>query len=128
MNKWLLIAAGSLLAVNAHAQESWCGFKDFFYVKDENHPGVYIVSALSDLDVALQLVGPKSFLIRDNGQCNTGYVHVTVGYDVNNWCVLDIKDGPWMMHPTVKASCSGLNYIGTRYDGIGTFSYTIDLA
>ncbi|TAL64647.1 MAG: hypothetical protein EPN84_03030 [Legionella sp.] len=127
MNKCLLIAAGSLLAMSAQAQQSWCGFKDYFRINDENHPNVFIVSGASDADIVLQSVGPKSFLLLDNGQCTSGFAHVTIGYDANHYCVLDIKDGPWMMHPSVKASCNGLNYIGTRYDGIGSFSYSIDL-
>lgn len=127
MKKWLLIAAGSLLALNAQAKASYCGYKDFFRLSDATHPGIYIVSGYSDSDVILQMIGPRSFLLRDNVQCTYGYAHVTVAYDANHWCVLDITDGPWMMHPTVQASCNGIRYIGTNYDGIGTYSYTIEL-
>lgn len=127
MKKWLLFAASGFLAFNVQAEASWCGYKDFFRLSDETHPGIYIVSGYSDSDIILQMIGPRSFLIRDNVQCTYGYAHVTVAYDVNNWCVLDIKDGPWMMHPTVNASCNGIKYLGTHYDGMGSFSYTIDL-
>jgi len=128
MKKWMLLAASSLLMVNAtQAKESWCGYKDYFRLSDDTHPGIYIVSAFSDQDIVLQTVGPRSFILRDNGQCTSGYVHVTVAYDTANWCVLDIKDGPWMNSPKVSASCNGIKYIGTRYDGFGSYSYTIDL-
>jgi len=122
-----MLAACSLMAVEAQAKASWCGYKDFFRLSDETHPAIYVVSGTSDQDVVLQMVGPRSFLIRDNMQCSSGYAHVTVAYDSANYCVLDIKDGPWMGHPTVNAACSGIRYLGTRYDGMGTYSYTIDL-
>lgn len=127
MKKWMLLAASSVMMINAHAHESWCGYKDFFRLSDETHPGIFIVSAFSDQDIYLQTVGPRSFVIRDSEQCRTGYAHVTVAYDTVNYCVLDIKDGPFLMHPVVQASCSGIRYLGTRYDGLGSYSYTIDL-
>ncbi len=127
MKKWMLLAASSLMMVNAYATETWCGYKDFFRLSDETHPGIYIVSGFSDQDIYLQMVGPRSFVIRDTELCRSGFAHVTVAYDAANYCVLDIKDGPMMNHPTVNASCSGIRYLGTRYDGIGTYSYTIDL-
>jgi len=127
MKKWMLLAASSLMMVNAQANESWCGYKDFFRLSDDTHPGIYIVSGYSDQDIILQMVGPRSFVIRDTEQCRSGFAHVTVAYDAANYCVLDIKDGPMLMHPTVNASCSGIRYLGTRYDGLGSYSYTIDL-
>lgn len=126
-NKWILLAVSSLMAMGAHAENSWCGYKDYFRLSDDTHPGIYLVSALSDTDIVLQAIGPRSFILRDNGQCTSGYAHVTVAYDNSNWCVLDIKDGPWMSSPTVSASCNGIKYLGTRYDGFGSYSYTIDL-
>ena len=91
------------------------------------HPGIYIVSGYGEQDVVLQFVGPRSFVIRDAPQCRTGFAHVTVAYDNTNWCVLDIKDGPYMNHPTISASCSGIHYLGTDYDGLSSYSYTIHL-
>lgn len=127
MNKLAIFALTSLMMVNAQAKESWCGYKDYFRLSDDSHPGIYIVSNYSDGDIYLQLVGPRSFVIRDTEQCKSGFAHVTVAYDSANWCVLDIKDGPFMNHPTVNASCNGINYVNTQYDGMGTNSYTIYL-
>jgi hypothetical protein len=126
MKKSLLLALGSFMMINAHA-ESWCGYKDYFHLSDNSHPAIYVVSGYSDSDVFLEFIGPRSFVIRDTYQCNSGYAHVTVAYDNANWCVLDIKDGPYMNHPTVRASCNGMKYLGTEYDGIGSFSYSIKL-
>ncbi|MBI2785752.1 MAG: hypothetical protein HYX60_05370 [Legionella longbeachae] len=127
MKKWIMLATTSIVMMNAHANTTWCGYKDYFRLSDESHPGIYIVNGFSDSDVILQIVGPRSFEIRDSFQCLTGYAHVTVAYDAANWCVLDIKDGPYMNHPTVSASCNGIHYINTTYDGIGSYSYTINL-
>jgi len=127
MNKWMVLAATSVMMMNAHANESYCGYKDYFRLSDASHPGIYITSGLTDQDLILQIIGPRSFVIRDSYQCRSGYAHVTVAYDSNNWCVLDIKDGPYMNHPTINASCNGLRYINTEYDGLGSYSYTIYL-
>ena len=127
MKKWLLVAASSVIMINAHAKASYCGYKDFFHLSDASHPAIYIVNGYSETDVILQLVGPRSFVIKDGFDCRAGYAHVTVAYDQNSWCVLDIKDGPYMNHPVVSASCNGMRYIGTTYDGIGSYSYSINL-
>lgn len=127
MNKLLLTVAGSMIMFNASAKESYCGYKDFFHLSDASHPGIYVVQGYSEPDVILQLVGPRSFVIKDGYDCRTGYAHVTVAYDANNWCVLDIKDGPYMNHPVVSASCNGIRYINTTYDGFGSYSYSINL-
>ncbi|MDX1837844.1 hypothetical protein DIZ81_08945 [Legionella taurinensis] len=127
MKKWMLMAAGSVFMVNAQANEGLCGYKDYFHLSNKAHPAIYIVSGYSDQDLNLQLVGPRSFVIRDTPQCRSGYAHVTVAYDAANWCVLDIKDGPYMQHPSISASCHGIHYIGLDYDGFGSYSYTIKL-
>lgn len=127
MKKWILVAACSLFMVNAQAKEGYCGYKDFFHLSDQTHPAIYVVSGYSDQDLFMEFVGPRSFIIRDGFQCRAGYAHVTVAYDDNNWCVLDIKDGPYKNHPTVSASCNGIRYLGTEYDGFKSFSYTIKL-
>ena len=126
MKKWLLLAATSCTIMNAQANQFHCDYKDYFRLSDDSHPAIYITGGSSDYDVYLQIVGPRSFLIRDS-TCKPGYAHVTVAYDAYNWCVLDIKNGPWMNHPTVNASCNGIRYISTDYDGFGTHSYTINL-
>lgn len=127
MKKLLLLAAGSVMMMNAQAQELSCQYKDYFHLSDLTHPGIAIVGGYSESDVMLELVGPRSFIIRDGYYCRSGYAHVTVAYDANNWCVLDIKDGPYMNHPVVTASCNGMRYMNTKYDGIGSYSYTINL-
>lgn len=103
----------------------YCGYKDYFHISSKSHPGIYITNASSDGDVLLQTLGPRSFLIRDTPRCVSGFSHVTLVLDNENWCVLDIKDGPWMWNPTIHASCHGLIYGGTTYDGYRTRSYTI---
>ena len=127
MRKWIILAASCFFIVNAQAKETYCGYKDFFHLSDDSHPAIFIVSGYSEPEVILLAVGPRSFIIRDTEQCRSGYAHVTVSYDSINWCVLDIKDGPYMMHPTVSASCNGIRYVGTTYDGIGSDSYSINL-
>ncbi|KTD18822.1 Uncharacterised protein [Legionella lansingensis] len=117
----------SLFIVSAQAKESLCGYRDYFHLDDQSHPSIFIVSANSTRDIYLQVIGPRSFEIRDTERCQDGYAHITVAYDAYNWCVLDIKDGPFMMHPSVSASCSGMIYKGTTYDGFNTYSYTIKL-
>ena len=113
--------------VNAQADENFCGYKDYFRLSDQSHPAIFIVSGYSEPDVILQPVGPRSFIIRDNSQCRSGYAHVTVSYDISNWCVLDINDGPYMNHPTIHASCNGLKYVRLDHDSFGSNSYTIVL-
>lgn len=127
MKKWLLLALGSFCVVNAYAETMSCGYKDYFHLSDKTHPGIYIVSGYAESDLYMEFVGPRSFILRDTPLCRSGYAHVTVAYDNLNYCVLDIKDGPLMMHPTVSASCSGIRYINTTYDGLGSYSYSINL-
>lgn len=127
MNKWLILAISNVLVTNTHAHESYCGYKDYFHLSNKSHPGIYIVSGFSDDDLFLQVIGPRSFVIRDSYQCHNGYAHITVAYDTNNWCVLDINDGPFMHHPSISASCSGIRYINTEYDGFNSYSYSINL-
>lgn len=126
MKKWMVLAA-SLMMSNIHAEQSWCGYKDYFRIYSASHPGVVITRGYSDQDVILQILGPHSFEITDSYQCHAGYALVTVGDEQNNWCVLDIKDGPLINHPVVHASCNGLRYVSTQYDGFNTYSYTIYL-
>lgn len=127
MKKWLFLVVACVFSFGVQAKPSSCGYKDYFHLSDKSHPEIYIVGGNSDMDVILQFISPRSFLLLDNIRCQSGYAHVTVAYNSDNWCILDIKDGPWMMHPTVSAACKGIQYLGTNYDGIGTFSYTIEL-
>lgn len=127
MKKWFIIALGCILMTNVQAKETFCGYKDYFHLSDQAHPGIYIVSGFNEPDLELQIVGPRSFVIRDTQQCRTGYAHITVAYDNANWCVLDIKDGPYLYHPSIIASCNGIRYMGISYDGLTSHSYSINL-
>lgn len=118
---------GCCLTLSANAaNQKMCGYKDFFHLSDVTHPGIYIVSANSNADVYLHVIGPRTFELRDTEQCRSGYAHVTVAYDAFNWCVLDLKDGPYMRHPTISASCNGLIFKGMKYDGFNTYSYSLN--
>lgn len=115
-----------LVIVQAHATEKLCGYRDYFHLSDFTHPGIYIVSAASNADLYMTVIGPRSFELRDTEQCRSGFAHVTVAYDAFNWCVLDLKDGPFLRHPQITSvSCNGLIYKGMRYDGFNTYSYTL---
>lgn len=112
--------------INAHAQ-SYCGYKDYFHISDRSHPAIFVTSGYSDSDILLDFIGPRSFTIRDGYQCRSGYAHVVIAADKDSWCTLDLRDGPYMNHPTVSASCNGLSFLGMDYDGIGSYSYTIKI-
>ena len=129
MIKWILLATTSLMMINtAHADnKSWCGYKDSFRINSISHPDIYIVRGYSDLDVILQVTSPRTFVLRDAPQCKQGFVHLEIADGQNNWCIIDIKDGPWINHPPVNVSCGGMRYIATDYDGFNTYSYTINL-
>jgi hypothetical protein len=127
MKKWIVLAVASFIMMNVHAKESWCGYKDYFRLSDSTHPDIYIVNGFSDQDVVLQIVSPRSFIISDSEQCRSGYAHITVAYDLANWCVLDIQDGPYINHPKVTAACRGIRYIDTKHDNFGGHAYTIEL-
>ncbi|KTC71535.1 hypothetical protein Lbir_1687 [Legionella birminghamensis] len=126
MKKCLMLAAASLM-VNVHAADrTWCNYKDYFRLSGVTHSDIQIVNAYHDSEIVFIPVGPRSFEIQDGTQCRSGFAHVTVAYDENSWCILDIKDGPLMNHPTVHASCKDIRYIDTSYDGSGSHSYTIN--
>ena len=127
MNKWLVLAASSLIMVNAHAKQTSCGYKDYFHLSDKTPGHFYIDSGYFESDVYLQYLGPRSFIIRDGYECRAGYAQVKVASDPNNFCVLDIQDGPFMNDPIINASCVGaMHYMGTKYDGFGSYSYSIN--
>ncbi|KTD17842.1 hypothetical protein [Legionella jordanis] len=127
MKRVLAVLLGGLFVLGAQAKATFCGYRDYFHLDDQSHPGIFIVSANHTPDIRLQVIGPRSFEIRDTEQCREGYAHVTVAYDLAHWCVLDIKDGPYMMHPSVSASCNKMLYKGTSYDGFNSYSYSIKL-
>lgn len=126
MKKTILLLLGSSVAFAAQADQKLCGYRDYFHLSDTTHPGIYIVSANSNEDVYLNVIGPRSFEMRDTDRCQSGYAHITVAYDAYNWCVLDLKDGPFMSHPSVSVSCNGLIFKGMSYDGFNTYSYTLN--
>ena len=113
---------------NALAEtEFWCGYKDYFHISSTAHPAIHVSNATADGDIFMQVMSPRSFILRDTPQCVSGYAHVTLLFNDTNWCVLDIKDGPYMIHPTINASCHGLQYEGLEYDGWGSNSYSIKI-
>jgi len=126
MKKWTLLVAGSFMVMNAYASELTCGYKDYFHLSSDSHPGLVILNGYSDSDVFLQILSPRSFILRD-GYCRNGYAQVIIGYDDTHICTIEIKDGPYMNHPKVNSSCVGINYGGTTYDGMGSYSYTVKL-
>ena len=128
MKQWALITISSLMIANAQADNSFCGYKDYFHLSESSNASVSVISGYTDADVILQLVGPRSFVVRDSSNCQTGYAHVTIASDSAHWCILDIQDGPYINHPTVYGSCSGLQYISTEHDGLGSHSYSINVA
>ena len=127
MKKWALLAASSLLMVNVHANDKLCGYSDYFHLSDDTNPNVAIVSGSSDAELYLELISKPSFLIKGGDQCQSGFAHITISSDETHTCALDIKDGPYILHPTIAASCTGLTYFGTEHDGIGSYSYTIHI-
>jgi hypothetical protein len=131
MAKWIItLIVTCFLVINAQAKAAYCGYKDYFRLHDTQHRAIAILKGFSDSDVLLQMLGPHSFVIRDSYQCQSGYVHVTIAdiyYSSDNWCVLNIKDGPFLNHPVVTPLCQGIHYINTEYDGFNTYSYTINL-
>lgn len=124
MKKWSLLSA-AILSMNVHANASYCGYKEYFHFSNDTDPKILISTAWSDQDIFLQVIGPRSFVIRDTPRCTTGYAHVTVVDERNNWCVLNIKDGPFMRHPDVSPSCQGMTFASMTYDGFGSYSYTL---
>lgn len=126
MKKSIFLAC-SLAAMQASSNQliSTCGYKDYFHLSEMTPPGVFILGGYSEQDVFLEIISPRSFIIRDGYTCDTGYAHVTVALDSRNWCILDIKDGPYINHPLVSATCSGLRYQGMQYDGLASYSYSL---
>lgn len=129
MNKWMILAGCSIFMLNAHADvhNMYCNYKDRFHISDQSHPGIYVISGFSEQDLILEIIPPYDFIIRDSYFCRAGYAQVTVGYDSDHWCVLNIKDGPYINHPIINSKCIGIRYIDTTYDGIGSYSYSINL-
>jgi hypothetical protein len=126
MKKSLILLVALLFGFNAYSQPSFlCNYVDYFHLNTEANPWILISMASADQEVLVQVISPKSFKMRDAGNCNSGYGHVTFAYDRVHWCILDIKDGPYMWHPSVNAHCSGLRYKGLDYDGDN--SYTINI-
>jgi hypothetical protein len=41
MKKWILLAANGFFITNAQADQSFCGYKDYFHLSDQAHPAIY---------------------------------------------------------------------------------------
>ncbi|MBA2657577.1 MAG: hypothetical protein H0U70_11460 [Tatlockia sp.] len=128
MKKITLVLLAGLLSFNANAKPFfWCGYSDYFHLSVEAHPLIKIIEANSNQEVLLTVLSAKSFELRDAGNCLSGYANVTFSYDRTHNCILDIKDGPVLWHPTIKASCEGMKYKGLDYEGDHSYTIRIDL-
>ena len=114
MKKILLILAGLLLTTTALAQVNSlrCGYQDVFLLSSSSPAGLRITGANTDESLKLHVIGPRNFKVKDTNSCATGYGHVTIASSDYNWCVLNIKDGPYLWHPEIDVSCKGLKYEG----------------
>lgn len=131
MMRKILFTFLTLIPLLIHAQEFRCGYRDYFRIGDEVPADILIASYNDSPEIILQIISPRSFQVRDSQLCRSGYAQVTVASSLaprQRWCILDIQDGPYMNHPSIKETCQGLSYQGTSYDGWGTHSYTIHLA
>jgi len=128
MKKIIGCIIGGLIALSAQAGQGWCGYKDFFHFSDTTRPLLFISNTSTNGNVYVQPIGPRSFEIRDTEKCNAGRAHILIAdYENSNFgCVVDIEDGPFINTPRVQASCNGVSYLGTTYDGIGSYSYTLN--
>lgn len=125
MKKILLLSLGLCFALGAQAEPLYCGYRDYFHLSNTTPASVFVISASSNSDMFIQIVGPRGFELRDTPRCVSGYAQVTIAADSAHYCVLEIKDGPYMSSPTVSASCNRMAYKGIRYDGFNTYSYTL---
>ena len=69
-----VLCCGSALAENTF----WCGYKDYFHISSTAHPAIYISNATVDGDIFMQVMSPRSFILRDTPNCVSGYAHVTL--------------------------------------------------
>ena len=128
MKKFLMLSLGLCLAASAQAEEFYCGYRDYFHLSNNTPPSVFVYSASGNSNVYVQMVGPRGFELYDTPRCTSGFAQVTIGTDIDHYCVLDIKDGPFMSSPNVSAVCNRLTYKGIRYDGFNTYSYSLSFA
>lgn len=128
MKKIIGFLFGSVIAFSAEAGQGWCGYTDFFHFNEKTRPLLFITNTSTNGDVVLQPLGPRSFEIRDTENCRTGRAHILITdfENANYGCVVDIEDGPFLNTPKVLASCNGVNFSGLTYDGIGSYSYTLN--
>src|SRR5690606_13266999 len=107
------------------AKESLCGYSDFFHLGSSTDANVYIYSFGSDRNTILYYASPRSFSVDDGEDCKKGHGYVTFTHPLWGSCVLDITDGPFMIHPLVESSCNGyMRFGGMTYDGNN--SYTLN--
>lgn len=127
MNKLALLLLTALISFNVHSKEKFCSYVDFFHPSTNSNPYIYISKVNSDKQILIQALSNKSFEIRDGGNCSTGYAHVTYYADASHWCMVDIKDGPSMWHPTATASCFGFTFRGLISEGKHSYTFHIVL-
>lgn len=125
MKKILMLSLGICSSASALAEQGFCGYRDYFHLSNNTPSSLFVISAISNSDISVQIVGPRGFELRDTPRCVSGFAQVTVAADVNRYCILEIKDGPYMSNPTISASCNHMTYKGISYDGINSYSYSL---
>lgn len=117
-----------LFMINAQANPSLCGYHDYFRLSNDSPVGTYIGFASADEDLYVTTMSSTSFLVQDTPACLTGFAtaYIELQGDPDSRCILRIKDGPFIRHPVIEASCAGhLNFISNTYEGTGTRTYSM---
>ena len=99
--------------------------KDYFSVSSTTYPALLIASSADSEDIHVQVLDTKNFILQGTTKCRSGHAVIKVQTHADNWCLLDIKDGPFNFYPRISASCNGLRYLNTTYEGRKTHAYTI---
>lgn len=128
MKKILMLSLGLGLAFSAQAETFFCGYRDYFHLSNNTPANVFVTFVQSDSNVYSMLVGPRGFELRDTPRCNSGYAQVSVAMDNAHYCILQIKDGPYLSTPLVSAACNDLTYRGMQYDGFNSYSYSLSFS
>jgi hypothetical protein len=126
MKKKLLILLSGLFALNAQANQTYCGYTDTFHISDTANSHIHIKKGSSDGSIEFKLIDKRTFELKDADQCKAGHVQIKIKGKDKSYCVISIFDGPYMVHPTAHPICKGLNFTGITYDGYKSYSYTLN--
>jgi hypothetical protein len=108
-----------------------CNYSDFFHLSADSVGPLVIGSLTGDANVIVVQKDTNSFYIKDTPNCTPdgGYAKVRFQKDGDNYCDLTIHDAENMWDPDVSSTCHGnLNYSGIKYDGVGSYSYSISFS